>query len=924
MTSRWTIALLLILVISAQITALGVGSPLIRSFNTSELGISSENRAIIQDSTGRLFVGNSQGINIYDGEEWITIPLPNHSKVRSLGVGPGDIIYVGGQEEYGRIQLINGNYAYESLTHNTPEIHKEIGDIWNIHIIDNAVIFQSSHILITYKDNSFHFSKLKNSIHFASYLVENQVYFSDHTKTLFKFQNNNIEASGLGIPIDGPLYCLLPYQKNSLLFYHLSKGLGILNRTSGIPSYPKFNTILDKFKIYDGVILRNGNYAFASKLHGLLITDSKLQPIYHFTEDNGLISNAVNTLFEDINGNLWIGQEKGIDFIALASPFSCISKNEGISGIVYNLEQFDDSLFVGTSQGLFKQALHSNHTVINADPKSIWNDAWFVRNINNTLLFGNNVGAFQYAKGNITPILSGDNGAWDAQLLIGHPNLLLIGTYNGAYIAESNNGIWQIRNKIVGFDGPFRLFTQDCKGSIWLSNPNKGIYHFTLNEQLTAFEKSAKYDDKDSLDSPYPIASYKGKIISSSQGILCTVSDQNNELSVASLLSGSSKDQHRSLHVIGDSLYSLINKTVKLYHLKEQSIELIKEMSTPYRFTPNFESLMTLPTGELILGTLNGALLFNKKNTVADFSVLISKASMSNTKGKTINIINKPSHFEINSKMNRLHVQFGSNYFQSEPMFYSYRLIGYDTNWSTFKVNSQINLTNLTSGNYQLEIKCRNAVGQLSPSSTLSFIILKPWHLSTVAFSLYGVGTIGLLILLFVLLNYQSKKKYLNSIQEQRRKLLDERIKNQRERLDLKNKQLATQALQLHENQEVLAQVEKKLDKVYHGGESKTVTIKSVQELISSKLEGKSSWKEFESLFSNVHDNFFNALKTAHPSLNTNELRMCGFIKLNMTNKEISTILNLSVRGFETARYRLKKRLDLPSEQSLTTYIQEI
>lgn len=924
MTFCWTKAILLILLMAMQSFAYGIGSPLIRNFSTSQSGISSENRAIIQDSTGRLFVGNSQGINIYDGESWTTIPLPNHSKVRSLSVGPENIIYVGGQEEYGRIQFINGHYIYESLTHHTPKKYNEIGDIWNIHIVEQTVVFQSTQILITYEKDTFNYLNPENAIHFASHLVENGVYCSDQFLGLRLFKNGSLQNSDLGTSITEPLYCLLPYRPNELLFYGLENGLGILNKNTGNISYPKFNNTLDHFKVYDAVILKNGNFAFASKSEGLIITNNRLELIYHFHEDNGLLSNAINTLFEDINGNLWLGEEKGIDFIAISSPFSGISKNEGISGIVYNIENFDDSLFIATSQGLYKQALNTSARMINANPKSIWNDAWFVKNIQNTLLFGNNIGTFQYNKGVITPILTDGNGGWDAQILLGHPHLLLIGTYNGAYIAESKNGKWQIRNKIVGYDGPFRLFAQDRSASIWLSNPNKGIYHFKLNENFTAFEKLIKFDSSDELDPPYPITAYKGRIISSSKGILCTLSDQKGTLSKAPFLSGNTKSEHHSLHVIGDSLYSLMNKIVKLYDLKKQPALLIKEISTPYRFTPNFESLTVLPSGELILGTLNGALLFNNQKTISDFSVLVSKATLSNTTGEIVNINNKPNKFEINSKMNRLHVQFGSNYFQSEPIFYSYRLVGYDSNWSTFNTNSQINLTNLMPGDYQLEIICRNAAGQISPSSTLSFVILKPWHQSTLALVIYAIAFFGLLALLYLLLNYQSKKKYLKSIQEQRRKLLDERIKNQKERLDLKNKQLATQALQLHENQEVLSQVERKLDKVYHGGESKTVTIKSVQELISTKLDGQSSWKEFESLFSNVHDNFFNALKDAHPNLNTNELRMCGFIKLNMTNKEISTILNLSVRGFETARYRLKKRLDLPADQNLTTYIQGI
>ena len=73
----------------------------------------------------------------------------------------------------------------------------------------------------------------------------------------------------------------------------------------------------------------------------------------------------------------------------------------------------------------------------------------------------------------------------------------------------------------------------------------------------------------------------------------------------------------------------------------------------------------------------------------------------------------------------------------------------------------------------------------------------------------------------------------------------------------------------------------------------------------------RDSIKVFEANFERVHHEFFNELKERYPDLTSKELRLCALVKMNLTNKEIAPIMNISIRGIETARYRLRKRLSI-------------
>jgi DNA-binding CsgD family transcriptional regulator len=100
--------------------------------------------------------------------------------------------------------------------------------------------------------------------------------------------------------------------------------------------------------------------------------------------------------------------------------------------------------------------------------------------------------------------------------------------------------------------------------------------------------------------------------------------------------------------------------------------------------------------------------------------------------------------------------------------------------------------------------------------------------------------------------------------------------------------------------------------------------VKSVITTINKNINEEDSWNVFREAFDSADKDFLKKVKVAHPSLTPNDLRLCAYLRLNLSSKEVAPLLNISVRSVEIKRYRLRKKMDLPHEQGLVEYILSI
>jgi tetratricopeptide (TPR) repeat protein len=137
---------------------------------------------------------------------------------------------------------------------------------------------------------------------------------------------------------------------------------------------------------------------------------------------------------------------------------------------------------------------------------------------------------------------------------------------------------------------------------------------------------------------------------------------------------------------------------------------------------------------------------------------------------------------------------------------------------------------------------------------------------------------------------------------------LEARISNQQ-------KELMTQTIRLQQQGELIERTKSELTGLDLNEQSRLKVRTLLSELKSTQQS--SNWSEFETHFNDVHLDFYKRLMIDYPQLTVNERRLCGFISLNLTNKEISEITRKSIRSIEVAKYRLSRKLEIPKEGSL-------
>ncbi len=151
-----------------------------------------------------------------------------------------------------------------------------------------------------------------------------------------------------------------------------------------------------------------------------------------------------------------------------------------------------------------------------------------------------------------------------------------------------------------------------------------------------------------------------------------------------------------------------------------------------------------------------------------------------------------------------------------------------------------------------------------------------------------------------------------------RQKLKRNRAEKEKVDVELayKKKELTTHALHLAKKNEVLESLKQKAEKLKENETAKN----GYQQLIRTinfDLQDDNNWKNFSRYFEEVHKDFNSNVKAKFPEITSNELRLLALLKMNLSSKEIANILNISPEGIKKARYRLRKKLNITTEDSL-------
>jgi ligand-binding sensor domain-containing protein/DNA-binding CsgD family transcriptional regulator len=959
--SQFRLLLLLLLLPYSLVSQNTIGLPDVINYPKQAYGAGLQNWEIKQDKNGIIYIANNEGLLSFDGKNWNLYPLPNKTIVRSVEVGPDGKIYVGGQDELGYfIPGVNGRLQYQSLTRLLSARDKSFGDVWDIVFFKNDIFFRSPAKIFRFINEAVTSYPAPGEWAFLG-SCNGRLYAHDYVHGLLHFDNNVWEPlfEKNTLPVNDPVTAILSIEKANSIITTLKHGLFVLSSTGIVKLESVNNALFESERIYAATRVNDEWMALASNNSGIYITDLKGNIIQSFSKTEGLQNKNVLSIFLDNQRNLWLGLDNGIDMIAYNSAIKKINPffqdGSGYTALIYN-----NRLYAGTSSALFSVDLQETPDLSfsrgNFSPvNNTKGQTWGLAEINDQLLLGHHDGAFIVADNTVQSI-SGSQGFWNFVPMSNTfpARQIVAGNYKGLVFFDYVNGHFTQLGEVPGFIESCRFAAIDNADNIWVSHPYHGVYK--ISRQGEGPYTTTIYTDKKGLPSTLNNHVYKVKsevIVATEKGVYAYNKDMDSFEPSAfyQKLLGTQGLRYIKDDAAGN-IWFIHDKSLGVADLtgKEPAIIYFPELNN--KLLSGFEFIYPVNDNNIFLGGEKGFFHINYekyKKTITELTVQIRTIRIG-TKSDSLlfggyfsNVNEKQEQQSgniprISHNMKTIRVEFSSTVFGYQAnMEYSFRLRGFDDNWSDWNKRTEKEYTNLAAGDYTFEVKVRNNLGNESAVAVYAFTILPPWYLTIWAKIFYVLLLGGVLYFLYRWQHkklirqqalYEDEQKRLQYIHElELNKTESELVTMRNEKLEadinFKNSELASSAMHLVKKGELLTKIKAELTQVMKGIDNPDAIteLKKMTRSLSEDDNMDKEWESFAKHFDKVHSDFVLGLKEAHPNITPNEVKLSAYLRMNLSTKEIAQLMNISVRGVEISRYRLRKKLKISSETNLFDYL---
>lgn len=950
-----------------------IALPEIVNYSKLAYNAGTQNWAIVQDEKGVIYVANDEGLLSFDGNFWRKYTTPSSGTIRSLAIAPDGKIYAGSQGEIGFFQPgKNGTLQYTSLNTLLPDREKDFTDIWNVVIYKNDVFFRSfkkifqfkNDKITVYRDIAWSFLGLSNG----------RLISKSYNKGLMQFVNNSwIPLSTRDtIPMKAQVTALLPLNKDSSLMLTKKNGAYILNGDQ-IRQFrtPDLQMINEK-NPYGAASIDENRIAIITSFGGCYVINKKGQLIQGLAKQDGLQNNNILSVFVDREKNLWLGLDNGIDLVAYSNAIKHIYPNyleqsAGKSAII-----FDNRLYIGTSDGLYDVPVNQEQDMsyVKGRFEQVPNtngQVWNLCELNGELVMGHNDGFF-VIKNRIPHVVDASSGFWTftpMSNVIPSP-VVLAGTYNGVNFYNYQNGTFKNPSIHCHFES-IRFMAVD-NNIAWVSHPYKGLYKIQLNGGVRP--SYTAYVDKDKILSPNNnhIFKAKSRILLCNQNGFFEYDEKKDNFKPSAFFRNIFGN--RNIEYIKEdndgNIWFVEDKSLGVVDFSTPAPEIIRFPELTNRIMAGgFECIYPYNRNNIFVAGENGFFHINYeqyKSMKGNIPILIGNVRIYNKKDSTVfggyygEKSGKPEGTpEINYSWNSIHFEYSSPLYGKQPSIeYSYKLEGFDKIWSRWSKKSEKDYTFLPPGNYTFKVKARTHEGDESSVTSYRFTILPPWYRTTLAYLFYWL-VVGAII--YFLYRFQKKKfieqqlkheeerqklQYVNKLQkekfeEEQKQLMylhqleierNEkeiiRLKNEKleSEIQLKNTELASTTMNLIQKGEMLVKVKEQFVRMKKESEvdKESEDYKKILKMLGED-KMKKNWEQFAVHFDKVHSDFLVSVKAAYPNLTPSELKLCAYLRLNLSSKEIAQITNITIKSVELSRYRLRKKLQIPADENLFNFL---
>lgn len=872
------------------------GVPYLKNFTPSEYGHKGKIWDIDTAPNGMVYMASSEGLLEYDGQYWKSFE-GSKGITRSVFVLNDSLIFSGSDLDFGIWKRnVYQEFEFTSLYPFREDLNRISEEFWDVHAIGDNIFFVSSSNIYVYRDENLTKIPAPNNIQ-HSFVSNNSLYFVDDINGLYDLQDLS------------PRH-LSDFNANSISeiigLYESRNGLILVSKNSGLFEYQlgeikpldtKLSRILKKANVFSFERIDKAHLAFGTILKGLYISDEKGNIRHHINKNKGLQNNTLLSLHYSSRGKLWMGMDYGISYLDLNHEFTFFHDFHGQFGTGYTAVQKDEQFYLGTNQGLYimewdklndSREDFDNFRLIAGSEGQVWS----LKIIENKVWVGHDRGLFVLENGKLNKV-GEQEGIWTIQPF---KNYLLAGTYNGISIFQKRNGQWEFWKKMDLIIGSCNQIIVDGENKIWINIPTYGVIKATLTDDLVPAERDI-YLSEEFEESNH-------SLLKNEEGI--QVITLNNKY----LYNGSEQ---------------AFNEAVPYEHISGLK-ELLHDKVLPRNLTPSYD-FYPIYNGFALrnIDTVNKEITDNYELVFRGFEAFNNNERVRISSGA--NILYKFNNVALEAIVPN-----------EEGVKYQYKM-GESEQWVSLSEGNAIKMIGLAHGNHKLRVRAIIADREVAEKS-IEFSINNPWFLSWYAYTVYLLLLGAVIWVIYYWQELSLKRQKISLLKHQRTSLqkqeenfkhkikrterakLRAEIEQVKEKLKTKTIELATKAKENDEKKKILENLDRKLEQIEENPKSLKRRLSAIRQVIDTHL--KSDDFTFEIQIDELHQDFYEKLRQKFPELTRYDLRLCAYIKNGFDSKEIAELLNIKPSSVYISRSRVRKKLNIETDEDLHGYLNSL
>lgn len=891
--------------------------PFVENYSKSNYQGDNQIWSIAQGNDNAMYFANNYYLLRYDGVKWEKNTLPDKTIIRSIMVD-GDKIYSGSYQEFGywfrnkeaKMRYVSISKGKKIFDENNNE------EIWKIFKFQNKIYFQSFNSVFLFDGKIIKQIKFPFLVSYC-FIVDNQLLIASVEKGVYKMDNGQIQKINGWSVLENNVIHVIQKHQNKTYFFTKKNGVYVYENGVMTAWQNPLNVNLKTANINVAQFIKDNKLIIGTANKGVYILDMTDGSYENINRDNVLMNNSILSIVQDKENDLWLGLDNGIAHIEINSPISIFYDSSGILGSVYSVASIPNGYLMASNHGVFKYEGKQFLLIPNTEGQT-----WDISKINNQYLIGHNDGTFIYKNG-LFDRLSSVNGGWNLTKSSIN-NSYLQATYSGVVIYNDANNLKQ-NVSIKGLLKPIKYLAQNRKNEIWAADNNRGLYRILYNDAYEAIKvENVTQRSKIKNDFGVKIFEFRNEILFLIHNCWYTYNSITNQLEKNELFNTNFKNVSDIAAI--DENHFMVLQSGLLYCVYAKDNKLIKNLIQEKYYK-----------GKIING--NFKVFKNKDNYLLNLDdgfislqLKHENKQRANVKIEAFsndNLVQNQSKIKYNSEL-RIHVISGI-YGATKPNLF-YKING-AKDFIRIK-EGVIILNNLNSGSHEVTIYDYEGL-YYSTISNFKFIVVKPWYFSFWMILVYLIIIGGVLFLYYK----WNKMKYVQKL-----KLQEEELKHQNEILEMelkaenelnsqeyekhilelelqtKSSEVAGKSLSIAKQSEMIEHIQNILDT-----ETDLNKLKSeIKKAIKINAVNKHEWEAFETNLNQIHNEFIIALSKKYPHLTSKDIKLCVYLKMNLSSKEIAPLMNISFRGVELHRYRLRKKLSLTQDENLSIFLLNI